>query len=192
MKKWILFFLLLGVTLQGATRAQFNLSNLDLEAGIDFDVGQLIESYGKDTYFIGAGFLTTNDGAGYQMVTANVYMESEVSNFDAIRMGFGLKLVMTQVGANSFLAVPVGMHVDYRVPNTNELLLVTGKAYYAPAPLSIGAASSYIEGRIGVAVEPVENMRGFVEYRVIFTNFDAIVDPFLFNSTLYIGARVGF
>jgi hypothetical protein len=72
------------------------------------------------------------------------------------------------------------------------MVLITSRLYYAPAALSFRDASSYFEGRIGVAVEPALNMRILFEYRNIFTNFTQDSTSTQFNNTLYVGARIGF
>ena len=89
------------------------------------------------------------------------------------------------------MAIPIGGHVDYRVSALKGFMFL-GDVYFAPAPLAIDSASSYFETRVGMAYEPVENMRFLIEYRLIFTNFTADTDVRLFNSTLSLGARIGF
>ena len=191
------FFKLVVVTLIfttigfSASRVTVNLSVDDIEAGFDLDVGQIVESYGKDTYFFGAHYLSTDDGNGSKMLRLHGFMENDMANTDSIRIALGVKAIITSLNGRSYLAFPVGGHLDYKFASTEDILILYSEIFFAPAPLSVNPTSGYFESRMGVAVEPVDNMRGFMEWRIIYTTFEGY-DSELFNNAIVFGARIGF
>lgn len=188
---FILSIMVVSTSLNASSRATLNLGDKDVELGFDLDMGDVIESYGKGGYFVGLGFMSNQGTTGYQMFQAKMFMEDEMSHTTNVRIALGMKAVYTTLGGVGYVAFPVGGHIDYRV-NQIEGMMFISDLFFAPAPLALSPAGSYFETRLGVAFEPVENMRFFMEYRLLFTNFETDTVSRLYGSTLAFGARIGF
>ena len=188
-----LFLLFVTVSsLFAVHRVSVNISNLDLEANLALDMGQFNGDMGVDSYFIGAGIISVDDGAGDPFVYGEVNFINDLPDVEGMRFGMGMKLVYTNNGAETFIAAPVGFVVDYLIQNKKNLpIFMVGQIYYAPGPLSFSDAKNYFEARAEFHYEMIENMRMFFGYRAILTNFVTSGDA-AFNKTAYGGMRIGF
>jgi hypothetical protein len=67
---------------------------------------------------------------------------------------------------------------------------LNGAFYYAPSVLSFKEGDGYMETRIGLDVEPIENARFGVGYRIIDT--DLKTRDVTYNDAWYFGMRLDF
>lgn len=173
-------------------KATMNISDLDVEVVIDLDAGQFVESYAVDSYFFGGGFISTNDGKGDSLYELHGFVMNDLPNLEGARFGAGMKIISTKKGSENFLAFPIGARLEYFIPNKKELpLFLLASIFYAPGSLSFANARTYYEGRVGFAYDMMENMRAFLEYRTIHTNYNSAGDT-IFNETVTGGMRIGF
>jgi len=173
-------------------RVSVNISDLDLEANFGLDLGQFNSDVGVDSYFVGAGIVSTNDGEGDPFIYGNILFINDLPDVEGMRFGMGMKLVYTNNGAETFIAAPIGGIADYLIPNKKNLpIFAVANIYYAPGPLSFSDASSYFEFSAAIHYEMIENMRAFLGYRKIITSFVFAGDT-NFNETAYGGMQIGF
>lgn len=190
LRKVVLTVLLSLSSLLAVNKAMLNISDLDVEVGVDFDLGQFQEDYAVDSYFMGFNFIDTNDGEGNSLVAGNFLVINDIPEREDARLGFGLKVVSTSFGAESFLAAALGAVFDYSISDENPTYWKT-KVFYAPGALSFQDARAYFEVRTGIHSEPIENVRVFFEGRSIGTSYKAQGKK-IFNETFYGGIEVGF
>jgi hypothetical protein len=190
LKKIMMMGLLAVSPMFAVNKGMLNISDLDVEIAMAFDVGQFQEDYAVDTYFVGFSFLDTNDGAGPSLVTGDILVINEMPQLEGSKLGFGMKVISTESGTESFLAVPIGAVLDYKVSDTQQLFWKSG-LFYAPGALSFKDSRSYFEARTTIEMEAIENVRVFVGARGIYTNYQSgnIVTV---NETIFGGMQVGF
>lgn len=188
-----LFLLLVTFSsLLAVHRVSINISDLDLEAKFGLDLGQFNSDVGVDSYFVGAGIISTDDGEGDTFIYGNFQFINDLPDVEGMRFGMGMKFVFTNNGPETFIAMPVGMVADYLIPNKKNLpIFAVANIYYAPGPLSFSDATSYLELSAGIHYEMIENMRAYFGYRKIITSYIVAGDTY-FNETLYGGMQIGF
>ena len=191
MLKKVVFTVLLSVSsLMAMNKAMLNISDLDVEIAVNFDLGQFQEDYAVDTYYMGFNLIETNDDEGNSLVSGNFLVINDVPDRENTRLGFGVKLVSTSHAGESFLAAPIGAVLDHMLESDSPTF-VKGTIFYAPGALSFKGARAYFEVRAGVHLEPIENVRVFLEGRAIHTSYQEGAD-ITFNETIYGGFEVGF
>lgn len=190
LRKIVITVLLSGSSIFAMNQAMLNISDIDVEVAVNFDLGQFQEDYAVDTYFLGAGFIDTNDVEGNSLVSGNLLVINDVPEREGTRLGFGVKLVSTEHKGESFLAAPIGAVLEVAMKTENvSFWKVT--AFYAPGALSFQDARAYFEIRAGIHLEPIENVRVFIEGRSIHTSY-LVGEDIVFNETVYGGFEVGF
>ncbi len=190
LKRVLVIGLFMASSLFGLNQAMINISDLDAEIGVDFDLGQFQEDYAVDTYFLGVGYLSTDDGAGKSLVSGKMIIVNDLPESDNTRLGVGMKVISTEEGAETFLATPMGAILDVGLSDEKPLYWKS-ELFYAPGALSYKDARSYFSARTGIYFEAIENVRLFFEGRYIQTKYQ-IAGTVEFNKSLYGGAVVGF
>lgn len=191
MLKKVVLIVLLGVSSMFAiNKASLNISDLDVEIAVDFDLGQFQEDYAIDTYFMGFNLIEVNDEEAGSLVSGNFLIINDLPDRDGARLGFGMKLVSTEHKGESFLAAPIGAVLDLSLEGDTQRYWKSS-VFYAPGALSFQDARAYFEVRTGIHLEPIENVRVFLEGRSIHTSYK-IGEDIVFNETIYGGIQVGF
>ncbi len=167
-----------------------NISNLDVEVDVAFDIGQFLDGYAIDSYFVGVSAISTDDGRGPRLWALDFLYTSDIPEFDGVRMGVGVKLISSNYNGLYFLSLPVGLDMEYRVFKNGIPFFATGSLFFAPISLSFSDAGGYFEFRTGVAYEVFDHMRILFDWRTLHTNYKTT--SMLFNQTFYGGMRVGF
>ncbi len=168
-----------------------NISDIDVEVKLDFDLGQFNENYALESYFLGVGHLSVEDN---QMTYGSYLVINDVPEKENTRLGIGFKVISTKHhnSDETFLATPFGFVYEYAMESESENpAYVQFSGYYAPGALSFSDARAYIEGRAQVEVEPIEHTRAFLGYRYIKTSYE-ISGSTEFNNVVYGGVQVGF
>jgi hypothetical protein len=174
---------------------EININNKDLEVSGQFDVGQFNDAVEPDTMFLGAKFLNAdadhsdNDRADIDpYFEASFLMMRPMGNQD-IKIGLGAKVNFTK----DFVSIPLGIQLDYKLPfNSYFPMYLDGEIYYAPSVLSFSDADSFLEYRLSLDLEVIDN--GFITfgYRSLDTNYDDLRGDFTYNAYWYAGFKVKF
>ena len=170
--------------------ADININDKDLELGVKFDVGQFNDNVEPETMLVGARYLHAdednsdiNDVDDYYEL--NFLMQNQMDNEDLV-VGLGLKLNQTE----DFISVPLGLEVGYKLPiDTTIPFYLNGMLYYAPSVLTMKDADSYLEYRIGLDIEIIDNARITLGYRVMDTDYDDARGDIEYNKSMYLGFK---
>lgn len=167
--------------------AEININNSDLELSARLDMGQFNDNVEPDTIFLGAKYLNADEGHSdtrsiddYQEV--NFLMQREVS--PDLRLGLGIKLNHTK----DFVSIPLGVEAVYKLPVTSSVPFYVGASLYAaPEVLSLDKADSFLEYRVTLEAEVIQN--GFVAlgYRHIDTDYKR--RDVEYNESVYFGFK---
>ena len=193
LRKFVVMALISASSLFAVNKGMLNISDLDVEVSIAFDVGQFQEDYAIDTYFFGASFIDSASGngdAGNTLVSGNLLVINDLPDKENVRLGFGVKLVSSSLNDENFMAIPLGAVLDVGISNEDPTYWKS-QIFYAPGALSMKDARAYFEVRTGVHLEAIENVRVFLEARGIYTSYLA-QSKVTFNETFYGGIEVGF
>lgn len=167
--------------------AEVNINNSDIELSASLDMGQFNESVEPATIFFGAKYLNPDERHSdadsiddYQEI--NFLMQKNV-NAD-FRLGLGVKLNHTK----NFVSIPLGVEAVYKLPLTSSVPFYIGAALYAaPEVLSLDKADNFLEYRLNVEAEAIQN--GFITlgYRHMDTNYKS--GDVEYNESLYFGLK---
>ena len=176
---------------------ELNVNDKDLEMGVAFDMGQFNDSIEPDTVFVGGKFLhgdvensdRTSSADMDDYYELNFLMKREMDNSD-LTIGLGAKVN----GTKDFMSVPLGGEASYRLPFDFSMPFYLGGAvYFAPSVLTMSDADSFLETRITLDIEIIENALVTLGYRNIDTNYEkpTAID-INYNSSVYAGFRFKF
>ena len=190
--------LLLSLALAGALFAQHdaavNLNSDDIELQGNIDLGELNQSDYADTYFLTLGFLDVdNDDASTDPLwSAGFKLRQDVEALEGLRVGLGFKGVYTEVSGDTFTAIPLGLEAAYTLPLDFAMpIIVSGSLDYAPSVLAFSNADKYMEKRLEVSIQIIEQANVFLGYRDIDTDYED--GDFEYTDTnWYVGFRVRF
>jgi len=176
---------------------ELNVNSKDLEMGVTLDMGQFNDSIEPDTVFIGGKFLSadvknsdyTSSSQMDDYMELNFLMKREMDN-SGLTIGLGAKLN----GTKDFMSVPLGGEVSYKLPlDLSMPFYVGGAVYFAPSVLTMSDADSFMETRITLDVEIIENALVTLGYRNIDTNYEKpTARDINYNSSVYAGVRFKF
>jgi hypothetical protein len=184
--------------------ASININDKDLEIAGRLDVGQFNYSVQPDTVFLGAKYLKGSDqhsdfshntNGFYEL---NFLMQKGVPN-TALTLGLGVKLNYTQAdiagSTRDFVSIPLGVEARYKLPFDRFVpLYVGGSLYYAPQVLSMSDADNFLEYRVHLDVEVIQNGYVMIGYRSIDTNYkiDGTTYNENYNHSFYAGFKFRF
>jgi hypothetical protein len=147
--------------------------------------------------YIGARFLNGDNNNSKTIVDPDPLMEVSfmvmrpVQGVQGLKLGLGIKGEYTEIDGERYAAIPLGIEAELRLPiNTPFPFYLNGAFYYAPSVLSFKEGDGYMETRIGLDVEPIENARFGVGYRIIDT--DLKTRDVTYNDAWYFGMRLDF
>lgn len=196
MLKKLLLTLALGTAAFAMHDASINLNNDDLEVKGSLDIGELNRSDFPDMYFLTLGFLNAeNENEDTDaLLEAGFKLRQEVRGVEGLRFGLGFKGTYTEVGPLKHAAVPLGVELAYTLPIGSAIpVILSGSLDYAPSVLSFKDADRYMEKRVELGVQIVEQATIFVGYRKIETDFENnLGGDYTYNDTGYIGFKVRF
>ncbi len=196
MLKKLLLTLALGTAAFAMHDASINLNNDDLEVKGNVDIGELNQSDYPNIYFLTLGFLNAeNENVDVDaLLEAGFKLRQEVRGVQGLRFGLGFKGTYTEVGRLKHAAVPLGVELAYTLPIDMAIpVIISGSLDYAPSVLSFKDADRYMEKRVELGVQIVEQATLFVGYRKIETDFEkSLGGDYTYNDAGYIGFKVKF
>ncbi len=196
MLKKLLLALSLSVSLFAAHDASVNLNSDDIELNGNIDIGELNQSDYPNMYFLTLGFLDVDNAESTDpLLSAGFKLRQDIAGMPGLRFGIGAKGTYTEVGRHKHAAVPLGAELVYTLPIDSAVpVIVSGSFDYAPSVLSFKDADSYMEKRLELGVQIVEQATIFVGYRDIDTDFDTGRGrgDYEYNDEFYIGFRIKF
>jgi hypothetical protein len=190
MFKKICLTALSAVTVFAMHSAEVNVNNSDIELSARLDMGQFNDNIEPDTIFLGAKYLNADERHSnvrsiddYQEL--NFLMQREVST--DFRLGIGAKLNHTK----DFVSIPFGVEAVYKLPVASIIPFYVGASLYAaPEVLSLDKADSFLEYRVTLEAEVIQNAFITAGYRHIDTNYER--GDVEYNESLYFGLKVLF
>ena len=196
MLKKLLLTLALGTAAFAMHDASLNLNNEDLEVKGSIDIGELNRSDFPDMYFLTLGVLDVdNDNNAKQLLNAGFQLRQEIRGVQGLKFAIGIKGTYTKVGNFKHASIPVGAELSYTLPfNSFIPIILTGTVDYAPSVLSYKDADRYMENRVELGFQIIEQGTLFVGYRKIDLDFDknAGNGDYTYTDTGYIGFKVRF
>ena len=195
MLKKLLITLALSVSLFAQHDASVNLNSDDIEVNGNIDLGELNQSDYPNIYFLTLGFLDVDNRESTDpLLQAGFKLRQDVTGVQGLRFGLGFKGTHTEVGNHKHSAVPLGVELAYTLPINSAIpIIISGSLDYAPSVLSFKDADSYMEKRVELGVQIVEQATIFVGYRKIDTDFETRYGgDYTYNDTGYIGFKIRF
>ncbi len=192
--------ILLGAFISSAAfaahQAEINVNNHDLEGQIRIDMSKMGNT-SLEGAFIGARILNGDErnsdriGNTNPLSEVSFMVQRPVDGVAGLVFGLGIKGEYTRFDGQSYLALPLGLEADMKLPlSTPFPIYVGGALYYAPSVLSFKDAENYLETRIHLDIEPIHNGRIEVGYRNIDT--DVKNRNVTYNDSWYFGLRLDF
>lgn len=200
LKKLLLIVLIAVSSAYGAHQLEVNVNDREVEGGIRIDTGRL----GSFSHtYLGAKFLNADINNSTIPTDANItgtidtlaevsaLAEGYVTSVKGLKLGIGAKLVKTKLGNLGFMALPIGFEGQLRLPIQSTIpIFVGGELYYAPSFLSFDKAKAYMESRIYIDAEMMQNLHGTIGYREIDTDYTTA--KVVYNEAWYFGLRLDF
>lgn len=172
-----------------------NVNDREVGGEIRLDMGRMGNA--MSNAYIGARFLNGDNNNSQTIVDPDPLMElsfmvmQPVRGVSGLKVGLGIKAEYTEIDGERYGAIPLGVEAELKLPmNTPFPFYVNGALYYAPSALSFKQGDGYMETRIGLDVEPIENARIGVGYRTIDT--DLKNRNVTYNDAWYFGMRLDF
>ena len=173
---------------------EININNKDLEVGASIDMSQMNESIEPDTVFIGLKLLNGSVDNSDLASTADIDSYYEVSflmkrDFSHnLEIGLGMKFN----GTKNFASIPLGGEARYSL-DTELPMYVGGAIYFAPSVLAMSDAKSFMEYRVMLDIEVIENAMITLGYRSLDTNYEKpVANDVNYNSSFYAGFKFKF
>jgi len=197
MLKKLLLSIIMMTSAMAMHIGEININNKDIEAQLRLDMGQFNEQLDPHTAFVGFRYINADEDHGDyhkkpKLYEINALMQREVGSVQALTLGIGMKFDYINMGNGDFTALPLGMEATYRLPFDEFIpLYVGGVLYYAPEVLSFQDARRYIEYKINIDAEIIDN--GFITtgYRYIETKYEGSGAKDL-NAAWFIGFKIHF
>ncbi len=185
----------MGMSAFAAHQIGVNVNDQEVGGEIRLDMGRMGNA--MSNAYIGARFLNGDNNNSKTIADPDPLMEASfmvmqpVRGVEGLKVGLGIKAVYTEIDSRRYAAVPLGVEAELQLPiNTPFPFYVNGAFYYAPSVLSFKEGDGYMETRIGVDAEPIENARVGVGYRIIDTDLKS--RDVTYNDAWYFGMRLDF
>jgi len=175
---------------------EININNKDVEAQLNFDMGQYNHALTPDTIFVGLRYMNVHEEHGdyneaEEMMELSYLMRRPMAQNSDFSVGFGIKANYIAEEGYKFVSLPLGLEGAYRLPIRDFVPISVGaKLYYAPEVLALQDAKNYLEFRVHVDAEVIEGGKVTAGYRKIDTDYEA--GDATFNRALYIGFQFAF
>ena len=200
MLKLLVLLMTLNVSLFALHSFELNINEKDLEAELQFDMGQFNETLDPDTTFMGINYLAmTKENSSLNtdprgLVRANFLVQRALRGFEDLILGMGAKAVYTSLKSgdieHSFFAVPFGIQAKYHIPfNIPVDFFIAGEIYYSPEVLSFGEAKNYVESKGYLEIQLIETGSILGGYRNIETNYELIGGDVRINESWFAGFK---
>ena len=195
MLKKIIAILVMGTSLFAAHQVSVNVNDKEVGGEIRLDMGRMGNA--MSNAYIGARFLNGDNNNSETIHDPDPLMEVSFMVMEPIRgvpglkLGLGIKGEHTKIDGDGYEAIPLGVEAELKLPiNTPFPFYLNGAFYYAPSALCFKEGDSYMESRIGLDMEPIQNARIGVGYRTIDT--DLKTRNVTYNDAWYFALRLDF
>lgn len=195
MLKKLLLSVLVSTAAFAAHQIEANVNDKEVEGQIRLDMGRM--GTAMEGTYVGARFLNGDNNNSHTIARPDPLMEVSflvmrpVRGVPGLKFGLGVKGEYTKFDGHSYAAIPLGAEAELRLPlNTPFPFYLGGALYYAPSVLSFKDGDSYMETRIHLDAEPIDNGRVEVGYRKIDT--DIKNQNVTYNDAWYFGLRLDF
>jgi hypothetical protein len=195
MLKHLIITLWISTTAFAAHQIGVNVNDREVGGEIRLDMGRMGSA--MNNAYIGARFLNGDNNNSKTISDPDPLMEASfmvmqpVRGVQGLKVGLGVKAVYTEIDGVRYGALPLGVEAELQLPiNTPFPFYVNGAFYYAPSVLTFKEGAGYMETRIGLDAEPIENARVGVGYRVIDTDLKS--RDVTYNDAWYFGMRLDF
>ncbi len=187
---------------------ELNVNDKDLEFGVAVDIGQFNDNVKPDSVFIGAKIIHADKkhsdinilGEISDYYEIGFLMKRNIADSGLV-IGLGVKLN----GTKHYGSVPLGAEIGYKLPFDSPIpLYLNASIYYAPEVLSMSDAKNFLEYRISMDIEVIQNGSVTVGYRNLNTNYKTGRGPnntttttqasgdISYNSFAYVGFKFAF
>lgn len=197
MLKKILLSALIATSAFADHQIEANVNSRDVEGQIRLDMGRMGNGSGLGRTYFGARFLKGDTNNSLTIANPDPLMEvsfmvqNSVRGVPGLNLGLGIKGEYTKIDGNNYAAIPLGLEAELQLPlHTPFPFYVGGALYYAPQALSFKEGSSYMESRLHLDMEPIDNGRIEIGYRQIDTNLKT--RDVTYNDSWYFGLRLDF
>ncbi len=197
MLKKFLLSLAASASLMAMHQAEININDEDLETQLRLDMGQFNEAADPNTVFVGVRYLNADkDNSDYNedpdLLEFNFLMQKEMRDNDAMRLGLGVKLDVTDHGNQDFMASPLGLEGVFKLPAEGAVpLYLNGSIYYAPDVLCYKDADQYFEYKVAIDAEVIEDGKITAGYRNIETKYNQ-GHSLKLNKGWFVGFKIAF
>ncbi|HEX5328602.1 YfaZ family outer membrane protein [Sulfuricurvum sp.] len=195
MLKKIILTLMVSTSAFAAHQVSVNVNDKDVGGELRLDMGRMGNA--MSNAYIGARFLSGDNNNSQTINDPDPLMEvsfmvmEPVRGVSGLKLGLGVKGEYTKIDGENYAAIPLGIEAELQLPlNTPFPFYLNGAFYYAPSVLSFKKGDSYTESRIGLDIEPIQNARIGVGYRLIDT--DLTSRNVTYNDAWYFGMRLDF
>lgn len=195
MLKKIILGALISSTVFAANQVEVNLNNKEVEGQVRIDMGEMGTTL--DGAYLGARILNGDESNSDRIGDIDPLMEISfmvqrpVEAVPGLALGLGIKAEYSKFDGDRYLAIPLGIEADMKLPIATPIpFYVGGALYYAPSILSFKDGDEYLETRIHLDIEPIHNGRLEVGYRKIDT--DVKNRNVTYNDAFYFGMRLDF
>ena len=187
---------LLATSLMAMHNAEININDVDLEAGINFDLGQFNDAVEPDTTFVGFKYFNPDkdysdwDVAPKDYFELNFLIQRKIRDTD-FTVGLGVKLnYINDIDGQNFSTLPLTLKGGYEIQTTIPIF-VNLEATYAPPVLSFQDARGYYGYRLEADFRVIENAEIYAGFRDMETKYDNT--SFLkYNRSAFLGFRFRF
>ena len=194
MLKKLLLSTLISSAAFAAHQVQVNVNDKEVEGQIRLDMGRMGDM--EHTY-MGARFLNGDNNNSQTITDINPLMEvsfmvqNDVRGVRGLKVGLGIKGEHTKIDGRGFAAIPLGIEAELKLPlNSPIAFYLGGSLYYAPSALCFRDGDDYLETRIHMDAQPIDNARVEVGYRKIDTDLEN--RSITYNDAWYFGLRLDF
>lgn len=179
-------------TLFAVNRADLNINNDTLEINGFMDVAEYASADVQvDGMYMGAGLIDPDDRTA--LYNVQLLLEKSLDGVDGMKAGLGLKLLYADKSKENFLALAPGGFVEKLIPvDTVVPMYAEGIFYFSPKTLSMRSAESYLEYRLQLNFEIMEEGKVYFGYRNMTVEWDSNIQEKDYSSTVYVGLQIGF
>ena len=138
--------------------------------------------------------IDSEDRGKSKLIGTGLGATNKLEGVQGVELTFGAKLIWSDTesdGDDSFLSLPLMAKIRYTFPPLMfhiPPVSVEGKVLYAPGALSFADAETYSEFRVAADIEMIPNIKLYVGYRNIHTEYVDGKD-FTFNTGFYGGLK---
>lgn len=195
MLKKLLLCAMIANSAFAAHQLEINVNDKDLEGQLRLDMNRM-GNVMEGTY-IGARFLNGDNNNSQTIANPDPLMEVSfmvqrpVRGVPGLKLGLGVKGEYVKFDGYTYAAIPLGAEAELELPlNTPFPFYIGGALYYAPSSLSFQDGDAYMESRIHLDIEPIDNGRLVVGYRKIDTDLEN--RNVTYNDSWYFGFKLYF